>query len=336
MNNINMIRSIAILSVVILHISSEFVSTYDIGTYDFFIGNLFNVSARWGVPVFIMLSGYLLLIKNEKPLIFFRKRLNKLLIPILFWSVFYILWSWLKLYLTNDEINFDIVSSILNGRPYYHMWFVYMIVSLYMITPILRYLINSVNLKGNIIVFSILMFVGFFDSVYNYKNYDSGNVDGLFVFWFVRYAGYYYLGGLINKYSLAYRFRTDRLILILFTLLMFNFILPYYYDYKYTYNNLSVNVIFLSVFIFLVFLNLKIKPHAERLFDQISYFSMGIYFLHPVYQDILRFLGRLGYPFGENAFNSMVYIPFISLIVFVLSYMTIYVFNKCYFLKKVI
>lgn len=331
-----MIRSIAILSVVILHISSEFVSTYDIRTYEFFIGNLFNVSTRWGVPVFIMLSGYLLLIKNERPLIFFRKRLNKILIPVLFWSVFYIFWSCLKLYLTNHDININIVSTILNGRPYYHMWFVYMIISLYIITPVLRCLINNLNLRGNVIVFLTLIFIGFFDSIYHYNNYDSGNVDGFFIFWFVRYSGYYYLGGLINKYSLAYRLRTDRLILILLLVLIFNFILPYYYDYKYTYNNLSINVIFLSVLIFLVFLNLKIKPHTERLFDKISYFSMGIYFLHPVYQDTLRFLGRLGLPFGENSFNSMIYIPFISLIVFVLSYMTIYVFNKYYFLKKVI
>ena len=77
----DIIRAIAIILVVIIHISSELVNTPRIFlTPDWWFANFIDSLARVAVPLFIMLSGFLILHpgKSYSAITFLKKRLGKI------------------------------------------------------------------------------------------------------------------------------------------------------------------------------------------------------------------------------------------------------------------
>lgn len=94
----NNARVIAILAVVLLHVSSRVVMWSELGSNDWWYANLYDSLVRWCVPVFVMISGALLLSPEKaEPLgLFYKKRASRILFPLVFWSLFYMLWDFLR------------------------------------------------------------------------------------------------------------------------------------------------------------------------------------------------------------------------------------------------
>ena len=140
-------RIIAIFAVVMLHVAAGVVTGTDIGTTNWWFGNIYDSGVRWSVPVFVMISGALLLDPNKKEdlLTFYKKRLSKIFIPILIWTFLFLIWAFLKGQISGNEISIiHLLKRILSGKPHYHMWFLYMILCLYLFTPFFRkVIINS-------------------------------------------------------------------------------------------------------------------------------------------------------------------------------------------------
>jgi surface polysaccharide O-acyltransferase-like enzyme len=89
-------RIFAVFAVIVLHVSAIVV----VGIKDFYdlqwwFGNIYDSMVRWCVPVFVMISGALLLseAKTESISIFYKKRILRLLTPTLFWSLFFTIWT---------------------------------------------------------------------------------------------------------------------------------------------------------------------------------------------------------------------------------------------------
>ena len=61
MNWISNARIVAIFSVVCLHIAAYAVLNAELGTANWWSGNFYDAATRWCVPVFVMVSGALLL-----------------------------------------------------------------------------------------------------------------------------------------------------------------------------------------------------------------------------------------------------------------------------------
>ena len=92
-------RILAILAVIFLHVAATGVENADdLGSSQWWIANVYDSLVRWSVPVFVMLSGALLLSgnKTESIFAFYRKRAAKLLVPLVFWSLFFVTGSLLK------------------------------------------------------------------------------------------------------------------------------------------------------------------------------------------------------------------------------------------------
>src|SRR5258706_611394 len=94
-----------------------------------------------------MASGYLLLSKNEPYLDFFKKRVLKVFIPFVVWSVIYLVWKGEAL----DKPILTILKTyslgIIRGPRENHLWFFYELFGLYLFTPILRIFIEKASLK---------------------------------------------------------------------------------------------------------------------------------------------------------------------------------------------
>ena len=94
------------------------------------------------VASFTMLSGALLLnpARAEEPLgQFFRRRAIRVGIPLVVWSVAYLVLSYYVL--GNITGPRDVFSLVLRAVPYYHLYFLYMIFGLYLLTPYLRVIV---------------------------------------------------------------------------------------------------------------------------------------------------------------------------------------------------
>jgi surface polysaccharide O-acyltransferase-like enzyme len=148
------VRSIGILLVILGHVSGINVSRFQtVSEMDWIAGNIYNVIARSCVPLLFMVSGALLLPRQESLKDFLTKRFNKVVYPFLFWSVMYLLWKegcfsfggsfeqWREgCYGSYSIFNISktLLFFIITNPAEYHLWFMYELFGVYMFTPILR------------------------------------------------------------------------------------------------------------------------------------------------------------------------------------------------------
>jgi surface polysaccharide O-acyltransferase-like enzyme len=169
------------------------------GVQIWWASNVYDSLARVCVPLFVMLSGALLLqpSKADEPLkVFFKKRLNRIGIPFLFWGVAYFAWQ----FLVNGEALTanSIVQGVLTG-PDYQFWFLYLLLGLYLVTPVLRVLLKHADWK----LLRYLIFVWFagtalFPLLTLFGPY-SLNAN---VFIFTGWLGYFVLGAYLMRVQL--------------------------------------------------------------------------------------------------------------------------------------
>ena len=163
----DLIRIVAIAMVVMIHVSA-YVVTYFTETDNatFVVGNIFNALGRAGTPMFMMLTGALLLDeKREKPArTFYRKNLLSICLLLVFWLVFYATWRQVIMPLiqgkTIDMQLFWDYLLRLNGR-WKHLWYLFMLVGAYILLPVLRLFVKKENkdyILGLIILSVVVQF----------------------------------------------------------------------------------------------------------------------------------------------------------------------------------
>lgn len=91
--NIELLRVISCILVVCIHVSNVYSRAYGEVSYGTYLFSLFtNCFSRVAVPVFFMISGYLLLEENVS----IRKSIHRVihtLLVLVFWSVLYYIWN---------------------------------------------------------------------------------------------------------------------------------------------------------------------------------------------------------------------------------------------------
>ncbi|MEF1216093.1 acyltransferase family protein, partial [Vibrio alginolyticus] len=102
---------------------------------------------RWAVPVFILITGALML-SDTRPFdgkYYIKRRLGKVLVPFLIWSMFYAYLSgW-----TSQGFDFETVKEVLSNSPfhatYYHLGFFYYFIPLYFVIPLFQWMVRNVD-----------------------------------------------------------------------------------------------------------------------------------------------------------------------------------------------
>jgi len=128
---------------------------------NWFSADVYATFGMVGVPLFVMLTGALLLnpVKADEPLrVFYKKRWDRLGIPFIFWALIYFVWTF--------DVRgkpftlFNIGQGLVSGS-YSHLWYLYLLIGLYSVTPILRVLVKHLNRK----LFTYLMILWFAGTV---------------------------------------------------------------------------------------------------------------------------------------------------------------------------
>ena len=141
------LKFVAIIMVVFIHIVCGKLYEVESGelSHEWIISNVIDSFCRSCVPIFVMISGFFLLGKNEKITVFFKKRILKIVPKFLIYSVIFYLFTMIfknhsfeNSMLLKKSFYINFIKQLLNRKIYYHLWYVYMIISIYLITPVLR------------------------------------------------------------------------------------------------------------------------------------------------------------------------------------------------------
>lgn len=137
----DIVRAFAILCIISCHVFADYVTKTAIFSTKFWYYALFLNSLRdIGVPLFVILSGSLLLDKYEPLKTFAKKRITRVLVPYLFWGTIFIL---AFAFVFNNNLN-DLIFNVFSLTPEgiaNFFWFVPMI----FITYVVIFIINVLN-----------------------------------------------------------------------------------------------------------------------------------------------------------------------------------------------
>lgn len=207
-SNFDLLRIISAVAVIVIHVSATYYGALtDKTTFGYinfnnaFVTSLYNSLSRFAVPCFVMLSGAFLLgdERNADYKYFYGKAFKSVGIPTVIFSVLFFLYSILVktalIFFENREITelLDPFKDFIKGEPFYHMWYLYMLIGVYILIPVIIRFKNDVGEKrfaAVSYVFFILASLSMFTSSHK-LNWDLGTS--------FCYCGYLMAGYTIKK-----------------------------------------------------------------------------------------------------------------------------------------
>ncbi|NGT56782.1 acyltransferase family protein [Clostridium perfringens] len=328
---LDILRALAIFAVIMNHTYGYFsIENFNLykGSTIFYLDNFLVSISRFDVPIFFMISGAILLNnKNNMSLKYlFKKRILKILIPFMIWNLFYII---VFCYIKDLNILKEFIGSIFSPRTYSgHLWYLYTLLSIYLILPVIDSFISKANNK---MIDYILILWLIFSCIIPLVNHFVSKVQIQY------YADLNILGGYLGYYILGYRLSKTKKIFnekILFTCFIlatcFTFFIGCFYQNIIGHKDvffqsfLTPNVIMMSATIFLFFkqFNNKLIEKYIKMISDISKLSFGIYLVHFLFKDLIIFL------FNRYNINPYIYLIFSPILVFILSYLLTKIISK--------
>ena len=144
----DVIRITAICMVLFVHVTVVLVLFYKDATFT--VANLFNGLGRAGVPMFLLLSGALLLDENRPfdAKKFYRTAFLSIVLLLIGWLLFYASWRAFLLPLLRGKAtdpNLFVTYLLTLKGMYPHLWYLFMLVGAYLAVPFLRLFVKKEN-----------------------------------------------------------------------------------------------------------------------------------------------------------------------------------------------
>ncbi|WP_454802088.1 acyltransferase [Mucilaginibacter phyllosphaerae] len=334
---INNLRLVAMFAVIVLHTASPLLFKYDSSPVQYWLAaDIYNALTRFAVPVFVMITGALLLHRQYDLNNFLKKRVGRLIIPFLFWSLVYITYQWyfeIIAFTDSALTNIHIVYNQLKSGSYYHLWYVYLLFGLYLFVPVLSKFVRNASEK-ELLYFLLIWFIAMIISE-PYLTIFSTAVD---LHNFTGYTGYLVLG-----YYLAYKqFRIRRMLFIAIAVfILFSGVIAagtWYWELQgkglstLFYEPVGPFVVILAASAFLVAKHTVIKLGATtgKILGNACKFTLGIYLSHALILNGFELMG-----IDYNILNPALSIPLIAIGCFLFSWLLIFILSKLPLLKYV-
>lgn len=337
---ISILRILAILAVIYVHVSTWMTNSTTPLTFNWWVGNWIHAVTLWSIPVFVMVSGALLLddSRNETPIRFYKKRARRIGVPLVFWTFFYLV---VRKVVGHEELTAGyVIKLILTANPYYHLWFLYMITGLYLVTPLLRTYIKHSSSKERIFLIVIILILASSYSLIN--SLFLGNQSSIFTI-FVPYLGYYLCGyqlRFIDPRKISSKYLAAVLIFCVIYIAMLTDVFVKTLGqpkarFLYDYFSLPVVVMSIAVFWAAYLISSYAKPLegvVKIATERLASATLGIYVLHPI---ILEFIRDR---FGERTTNSnfLVGITMVPVITLIACYLITSLITRIPLLRRVV
>jgi len=339
----DILRTLTILAVFAVHVGGErWYST--LGTSEWYVLNTYMVCLRWCNPVFFMLSGITILSQNYdfsfKKL--YTKSLPRLFCALIFWAVMYRVLSPLTAMLMDIKVvTVDdwkrVYTEILYGTPWHHLWFMYAIISIYFLSPLLRVFTAHAE-KKHYMYFLALYFV--FGAVIPKINAVNGIHISIGVYDLYAYTGYFIAGYFFSKFDLT-KIEKRLLYIAGIGVLLWNIFSSIHFAHVAGYpgtqyfENISPTNMILAYLVFVLAKDVITKSKWMHRFEGNKWIilmancSLGLYLVHDFFNIILRFLN-----INTGTFPAIISLPILTLLVYLASLGLVLIIKKIPVLNK--
>lgn len=282
----DILRAICALAVVIIHTSGYTLINSAEGSVSYNVSLSLNQIARFSVPLFLFLSGLGLGIsykKDESYFKFLRKRVFKIIPPYILWGSLYLILiqknydykTWGELFLKGDKV-------------FYHLYYIPLIMTLYIIFPILYPLFKRI--EGVIISLLISLGVTYFAHYYNVPDltldiFSKRNA----IFWNVYFISGVYISRKVN--NLIRRTKTHKVKIMVIVIVCVICLIGESFiglntgkslDYSTTFIRPSVMIYSYIVMLYVFSKTYNKKSILVKILGEISKSSFSIYLIHPM------------------------------------------------------
>lgn len=345
---LDVLRVAATIAVIVLHTITGVMDATNMNEYPFektvFLVMLDLIT--WCVPIFVLISGYLFL-RPEKKITYglmMRKYCRRIVLALLVFGVPYAL---IELVLTRRSFSLGMFGEALwmvaTGRTWSHMWYLYLILFLYLITPILKRLLVKMPKR---VTYALLVFLFLGSSFFPYLKkllaWEWMLVlpdAGIYLFYYI--CGYLFVIGKCKeddekngKYIEDNKKKWNRdwkmicLLFLFIGMVMSRIVGEYHVQMAYNYPFMvAVSCLLMSVTSKREYFFREKKMEGVR---WISRLSFTIYLIHPVFLNVLYkglHISLLDFPIGIS-------LPVISVMVFFVSIGMAYCLQKIPFLRN--
>lgn len=358
---LDVVRFVAMFTVVCCHCTDPF---------NFYPGTAPNIDEikLWGaiygallrpcVPLFVMITGALLLPVRGEVSVFYKKRIPRVLWPFLIWSVIYNLFPWMTGllgikpeiildffpysgeevmrqslsisldYIAQIPFNFSIVDV--------HMWYIYLLIGLYLYLPVFSAWVEKASDKAKLwflgawAVTLLLPYYNQFVAQYLWGT-CSWNAFGMF-YYFAGFNGYLLLGHYLRNldWTLGKILAIGLPMFVIgyaVTFFGFRYItaLPEYSDemLELFFTYCSLNVVMMTIPVFMLCKKVNFRSEGiKKALANLTLCGFGIYMIHYFFTGPSVLLVRtLGVPLG-------IQIPVASVMAFGVSWLIVWAFYR--------
>lgn len=349
---VDTLKLLAILGVITIHISATPLITLEIASFNWNIALFFGSIIRWAVPIFLMCSGVLFL--NADKVIttkqIFTKYLLRIVCALFVWAAFYEAINIFRAFRSIGYIDYSIiyksVRNIITFNTQSHLYYLYIVILIYSLLPILRVFTDAASkkqLEYLIIAWIILGIVLPFAIQFRPVSLVKGMVRQYPIKMVYSAIGYFVLGHYLHKYTL--KLKTNY---IIYSLGIIGLIVTIGGTAYFSISKDAVDTVLLegmapnvaamaaALFLFIKNYNCRkqqeVKESSGKEKNLISYISKGsfcVYLVHIAFIDLLEDL-HLTFPEA----NTLITIPLLVIVVFVLSIGTYFILSKIPVVKK--
>lgn len=343
---LDFIRALAIILVILCHVLREFTGIRPAGSPGW-NGIAFLIDfGVMGVPLFLMISGSLLLNRDYELGDFLKRRFSRILIPFIFWALLLPLYK-IIVYPTDPS---KYLELFLDSQ----YWFIWMLVGVYLFLPILNSFIKKYNFEG-VTYFLVIWIITILLSTF--KLYPFHQLE---LSYFAGFVGYLVLG----YYLSSNNFKIDDkkmaclglVILIIFTAINIHFtysnvkigFINYnnlkYYKYKTIVVVLQSTGLFLFIENFAKYFSEHLDTIGNKLYSllkdtfiskiilTLSICSYGMFLVHYFIIYGIRWIDCNVFPIFST---TVKYLPVTLIIIVFLSWFIIYILSKIPYLKEI-
>jgi surface polysaccharide O-acyltransferase-like enzyme len=342
--HLEIIRIVAIFWVIVIHVNAANINNFSsVDPTSWWFLNSLSSLGRPAVPLFLMVSGLLLLepgrIESLRSFAF--NRLRRVVIPLIAWSAFYLVWR----YFVDKDITSasQAISAVVPGQAYYHLWYLYLIIRLYVVTPILRVYIRAAS-RNDMRYFLLLWIVWI---ILNFLQLATNFHFGDQIFIATGAVGYFVLGYYLRDVQV-----TQRQIKLLLAVLLAAWIVTAVGTYVDTlrhdgttsdlfYDYLSPTVVAMTIAVFLIVKQFSLQyassvsKNTHSMIVFLGKASFGIYLVHPAVLNVL-ITGKLGFTLNSTSFSPVLAVPLVFTIVFLVSLAIVAVLQKIPYLRAIV
>lgn len=314
------LRAFAIIAVIICHVNHFFGPL--VGTTQIVAQMTFHDIGRIGVPIFLMISGALILNRPYPDLTeFLKKRFTRIINPFIFWIILILVQ--LQYYRYNEAF----LWNTFIGEPSI-TWYFWVLIGIYLFLPVLNSFVKEYGesgLKYFLSIWFILMILKTFNAYPLWTNFDLS--------YFAGYVGYPVLGYyLANK---EFKISDSKVCLLgLITLISSLSVFVYlnYFNSPYIsmiYQNVPIIFMGTGLFLFVKYLDKLNKFNSikdnfiGKAIISLSVCSYGMYFSHVL---VVKFLSYY------NPHSHLMF-PVMFVLIILLSWLLPYVLSKIPYVK---